>query len=194
VPVGLSAASPVRLAGERTIDLRAGLADPALVFARERESPEPERTTCRRTEMVRLRFQPADSGDLELSRDLAIENLELYERPDPGGDLASTLLSGQFRLSATKAGPTALFPNDLLNMGRSSGRMRTITMGEKATKFDFQGVVRELSIGSSESRRSAMPSLLEWWLSRDRIWIAWSAGVSAIAFLAGVYRWVQKRG
>jgi hypothetical protein len=66
-------------------------------------------------------------------------------------------------------------------------------MGEKAIRFEFQGVVRSLSVGSSTTRRSAMPSVLEWWLSRERFWVAWSAGLSALAFLAGVYQWVLKR-
>jgi hypothetical protein len=191
-PVGLSVSSSVQIAGSAAAAI-SPLPVRALVFPRQLTAPPPDSAPCRRTEMLRLKFLRAGNGDLELSRDLAVRDLALYDRPDPAGDLVSTLVSGQFRLSATKGAPTTLFPGDLLDMGRPSGRMRTMIMGEKAIRFEFQGVVRSLSVGSSTTRRSAMPSVLEWWLSRERFWVAWSAGLSALAFLAGVYQWVLKR-
>ncbi len=195
-PVPLLISSPVQIQSDTTVSIPAGEQVRVLVFPTPQEdSIGPLDTThsCQRSAMLHFRFAPARAGDFEFSRDLTVHDLQLYEEPQATGQLLSTLVSGQFRLSSTKAGPTALLPNDLLEMGAATGRMRSITMSDKSTKFDFQGKVKALSIGSSNMRRSIMPSMLEWWLSRDLIFVAWSAGLSSIAFLLGVYQWVLKR-
>jgi hypothetical protein len=191
-PIALSIASGVQISGDATTVFSPSSPVRALVLPRQIVTSALEPTLCRHTAMLRLKFIQIGSGDLELSRNLIVNDLELYERPDLGEPI-STLVSGQFRLATTNAPPTALFSNDLLDMGRPSGRMRTMVMGERTVRFNFQGVVHSLSLGSSTSQRSAMPSVLEWWLSRERIWVAWSAGLSAIAFLGGLYQWIAKR-
>ena len=195
-PVPLLIAAPVQIQSDTTVSLAAPPQVRVLVFpAPQEDSIVPGDTThsCQRSAMLHFRFAPAKAGDFEFSRDLTVHDLQLYEEPQATGQLLSTLVSGQFRLSSTKASPTTLLPNDLLELGSASGRMRSITMSDKSTKFDFQGKVKALSIGSSTMRRSIMPSMLEWWLSRDLIFVAWSAGLSSIAFLLGVYQWVLKR-
>lgn len=149
--------------------------------------------SCQLDTMIHFRFAPAIAGDFQLSRDLNVHRLELYESAQATGQPLSTLVSGQYRLHSTKGSPTPLFPNDLLELGSPSGRMRSITMGDKATRFDFQGEVRTLTIGSAAMRRSIMPTVLEWWLSQELLFVAWSAGLSSIAFLLGVYQWILQR-
>lgn len=195
-PVPLIISSRVQIQSDTTLSLSAPPQVRVLFFPTpEDESDQRANAThlCQRSAMLRFRFAPAKAGDFEFSRDLTVHDLQLYEEPQATGQLLSTLVSGQFRLSSTKASPTTLLPNDLLELGSSSGRMRSITMGDKTTKFDFQGKVRALSIGSATMRRSIMPNMLEWWLSQDLIFVAWSAGLSSIAFLLGVYQWVLKR-
>lgn len=162
-------------------------------FDDEAGGPANSANSCRGAAMLHFRFLPAKPADINFSRDLSIHDLQLYESPLASGQLLSTIVSGQFRLSSSKAGVNTLFPNDLLDLGSSSGRIRSLTMGEKTTRIVFQGDVSTLSIGSAAMRRSLMPSMLEWWLSRDLILVAWSAGLSGIAFLLGVYRWFAQR-
>jgi hypothetical protein len=195
-PVPLLISSRVQIQSDTTLSLPAPPQVRVLFFPTPQDdSGQPVNAThpCQRSAMLHFRFAPAKAGDFEFSRDLTVHDLQLYEGPQASGQLLSTLVSGQFRLSSSKASPTILLPNDLLELGSSSGRMRSITMGEKTTKFDFQGKVKSLSIGSATMRRSIMPSMLEWWLSQDLIFVAWSAGLSCIAFLLGVYQWILKR-
>jgi len=195
-PVTLLIPSRATIEADSTIVLPAPPQVRVLIFPAPEDDAAPVQGAagpCRRSAMLHLRFAPAKNGDSEFSRDLVIHDLQLYEEPQATGQLLSTIASGQFRISSTKASPTLLLPNDLLEMGSSSGRMRSMTMGDKTTRFDFYGTVKALSIGSSSMRRSAMPSMLEWWLSQDLLFVAWSAGLSSIGFLLGVYQWILKR-
>ena len=195
-PVPLLISSPTKIQGDSILKISAPAKVRVLIFPRPQEetnSTPLTKTPCQKSAMLHLRFLPAKSGEFEFSHDLTVHDLQLYEEPQPSGQLLSTLVSGQLRVSSTKATPTTLLPNDLLEMGSPSGRMRSITMGDKTTNLDFQGRVKALSIGSSTMRRSIMPSILEWWLSQDLISVAWSAGLSSIAFLLGVYQWILKR-
>jgi hypothetical protein len=207
-PVTLSILSPVKITGNSSITISPPVREksisntsrPRPVLMRIFRAPLDDKSSfrapahgCSGGVMLRLGFPSAKSEDPQFSRDLPIQDLELFEEAESGSQPLSTLVSGQLRIASTKATPTVLFPNDLLVMQSSSGRMRSLTMGDRTTKFDFQGTVKTLSIGSATMRRSAMPSMLEWWLSQERIFVAWSAGLSGIAFLMGVYQWILKR-
>jgi hypothetical protein len=79
-------------------------------------------------------------------------------------------------------------------MKSSSGRMRSFMLGREMTKFDFHGTVKSLTVGSMTARRSVMPRLFEWWLSRELIVVAWSAGLSVLGLIMGVYQWLTHKG
>ena len=196
-PVTLLMPSVVRITDDSTTATYLSAQGRALIFpdaVGERGALQSASARCQVSAMLRLRFAPAKRGAFAFNRDITVRDMELFEEPQPNGQLISSLVSGHFRVSSTKAGPTTLLPNDLLEMGSSSGRMRSLTMGDAATTLDFEGTVKALSIGSSAMRRSAMPSLLEWWLSQELIFVAWSAGLSSLAFLLGVYKWLRNRG
>jgi hypothetical protein len=199
-PVRLTFAAPVRLTGDSVVLLRVSRSLTALAVPRSDTETRAIRLVnapCSQEEMLRFRFVSAEPDDIHLTGNLPVRDVETFvmrRTADGFPEPVSTLVSGSLRVLSVKAGPSMLHRNDIVVMKSSSGRMRSFMLGREMTKFDFHGTVKSLTVGSVTARRSVMPRLFEWWLSQELIVVAWSAGLSVLGLIMGVYQWLTHKG
>ncbi len=144
---------------------------------------------------LRFRFVPASGRDIELPGNLVIRDLRLFSlMRGPDGTLQprSSILSGTLRIRSIKADPRPLHRNEFLILEESHGEIRGLRMQPATINFDFEGSTGGISVGAPPGSVSLMPRLLEWWMSRNLILLAWSAGLSALGLVFGLYKWFRK--
>ena len=84
--------------------------------------------------------------------------------------------------SSARAKPSASPPR--------RGEIRTLRWNEDHLALDFQGRVRGMSTGRGGSRRSLMPSPMDWLrASQGDVAVIWGGALYAIACALAVLRW-----
>jgi hypothetical protein len=149
---------------------------------------------CALADELRLSFLPAN-GALELHPELTVKSLKLYsERRGPDGSVEpeSTLLKGKIQLGSVKAAPRILQRSEFVDPVSAKGRLRTARLTTGSVEFTFEGTVEDIRIGPPFMQESVMPTMLEWWLSQDRLWVAWSAGLTLLGLVLGLHRWLGR--
>ncbi len=71
------------------------------------------------------------------------------------------------------------------------GEIRSMHMAANGIRLDFQGKVTDISVGSSQNRRSLMPNWLEWFSERHSVKMLWGAFLWILSTLFGVIKWWQ---
>jgi hypothetical protein len=147
-----------------------------------------------------LRFTAADS--------LAVRRV--FRSPIPAGSLrfvridrfaqsgqtfvpqVPTIQSGTLYYEAIDGRARPLRPGEGLYLTWSEGEIRDLRLDEDGVSLRFHGRVSGMSTGSSEARRSLMPTLLEWLRTRHGLELLWVSTAYAVGLFATVVGWWRR--
>ena len=101
----------------------------------------------------------------------------------------STVLAGSIYFKALNGRELQLRRGEVLRFEDSCGRMRTLQPDGEQIIFRFHGRVRGMSTGSIKSRRSLMPTYLDWLTARHSLSLLWGTTIYLFGLMAGILRW-----
>jgi hypothetical protein len=108
----------------------------------------------------------------------------------PGAPRAeSTLLSGKLSFEEIREEPVALRNGEPLDTGGASGLIRQLRSDGQSLSCQFEGTVRELSVGEGDRRQILMPTWLEWIRQRDALLQFWAVAGYLTALGLAISRW-----
>jgi hypothetical protein len=106
----------------------------------------------------------------------------------------SAILSGSLYLESLNGLERKLRPGELLEVSASHGEITELSVAPDHLTLRYQGRVKGLSVGAGESRRSLMPTWLEWLKARRGAWLLWGTAVYLFGLVMGLLRWMGKVG
>jgi hypothetical protein len=106
----------------------------------------------------------------------------------------SAILSGSLYLESLNGLERKLRPGELLEVSASHGEITELSVAPDHLTIRYQGRVKGLSVGAGESRRSLMPTWLEWLKARRGAWLLWGTAVYLFGLVMGLLRWMGKVG
>jgi hypothetical protein len=101
----------------------------------------------------------------------------------------STILSGTLYLESLNGLVRPLRPAEAIQFDRSYGEIRTLGFHDGHLVVNFHGRVHGMTTGTGESRRSLMPTYLEWLQARHGLSLLWGTTLYLFALIVGVIRW-----
>ncbi len=101
----------------------------------------------------------------------------------------STVLGGSMYFESLDGLERKLRAGEGLRFESSQGEIRTLRMGNDAIEVAFHGYVQGMATGFDESRRSLMPTRLDWLKARHGVSLLWGTAFYAFSLLAGALRW-----
>jgi hypothetical protein len=104
----------------------------------------------------------------------------------------STILSGTLYLVSLNDQERKLRPGEAIQFERVEGEFRTLLLQDDHMDAKFHGRARGMTIGSGESRRSLMPTWLEWLTARHSLSLLWGAALYLFGLVSVVFRWWGK--
>ena len=108
----------------------------------------------------------------------------------PGAPRAeSSLLSGKLSFEEFREEPVALRNGEPLDLGGASGLIRQLHSDGQALSCQFDGTVRELSVGEGDRKQNLMPTWLEWMRQRDALLQFWALAVYLTGLGLAISRW-----
>ncbi len=129
------------------------------------------------------------------SRQLLVTDLS-FLRIDSFTDLdrtivrpVSTLLSGTLYLESLNGRSVLFRPGEALHFEDVRGEIRTLQLHDDRIALKFHGRVRGMSVGWGDSRRSFMPTYLEWLRARHGLSLLWGSTLYVFGLIVGVLRW-----
>jgi len=173
---------------------RAGAGAQRLAFA----APQPVLLRSG-TEDVDLDLSFAERADSTFvpqisARDLSLSRIdELLD--DPGRTLVrrlSTIESGSLYFISLGDRERKLRPGETLHFERSEGEIRTLRLRDGHIELKYHGGVRGLSTGMDASRRSLMPTWLEWLSARHSLSLLWGTALFLYGLATAAFRWLGK--
>lgn len=157
-----------------------------------------------------VRFRPApNEADLDLT--LAGSGKKVFAVPlqadslsfiqvDRAGDetrtivrRTSAILSGSLYFESLSGQERKLRPGDMLELSGARGEITELRVEPDHLALRYQGRVEGLSVGAGESRRSLMPTWLEWLKARRGAWLLWGTAVYLFGVVMGFVRWLGKQ-
>jgi hypothetical protein len=154
-------------------------------------------------------FRPAP-GEADLDLALAGPERNLFALPlradslsliqvDQAGDEArsiirrtSAILSGALYFESLDGQERKLRHGEMLELSGARGEITELRVGPDHLGLRYRGRVEGLSIGAGESRRSLMPTWLEWLKARRGAWLLWGTAVYLFGLGMGFLRWLGK--
>jgi hypothetical protein len=184
-PIQVDVAGPLRIAGTgspaRTVDV---MSPRAIVL-------EPG------AEVVDLDLTFVDLAGAAMTPQVPIAHLAL-RRVDEFGDRGvsivrtiSTIVSGTLFFESLGGLQRPIRSGEALRFEGSSGEMRTVRLGPDHLTMTFHGRVSGMKIGSDESARSLMPTLLDWLRARHGLSLLWGTTVYLFGIGLAVVRWFK---
>jgi hypothetical protein len=123
-------------------------------------------------------------------RDLSFVSVQELQSPERSlVRTLSTVRSGVLYIESLNGQSYTLRPGERLRFGASHGEIRRLHLGDDHLGLRFHGWVRDMTSGSTESRRSLMPTLLEWLRARHGLGLLWATTLYVSGLLFGVLRW-----
>jgi hypothetical protein len=101
----------------------------------------------------------------------------------------STVESGTLYFESLNGRERRLRPGELLHFEDVRRDIRTLRSHGGHFRLQFHGYVRGMRFGSSESRRSLMPTYLEWLKARHGLSLFWGTKLYIFGMIVGVLRW-----
>ncbi len=123
-------------------------------------------------------------------RQLALQRVEGSRGQGvPADRPVSTVVSGTLYFQFNGA-ERKLRPGEAIRFAASEGEIRTLRWNEDHLALDFHGRVRGMSTGRGDSRRSLMPSPMDWLrASQGDVAVIWGGALYAIGCALAVLRW-----
>jgi hypothetical protein len=125
-------------------------------------------------------------------QDLSLLRIENRRGPDglPVRRL-STILSGSIYFEELNGQELKLRPGEDIRFESSEGEIESLELKDDGVVFQFRGSVHGITAGSTETRRSLMPTWLDWLKARQGFYLLWGTAVYLFGLIAGVLRWLK---
>jgi hypothetical protein len=136
-----------------------------------------------------------EAADGILSRQLFSENISFarIEQFLVNGSMvarrASTLLSGHLYLESLNGRKRPLRQGEILRFSRSEGQIRTLRLHDNHIALRFHGSVEGMTNGLGKSRRSQMPSYLEYLQARHGLSLLWATTLYLFGLFISALKW-----
>ena len=105
----------------------------------------------------------------------------------------STILSGSLYFESLNGEERKLRPGELLELSGARGDITELRVEQDHLVLRYQGRVEGVSIGAGETRRSIMPTWLDWLRARRGAWLLWGTAVYLFGLVMGFLRWMGER-
>ena len=103
----------------------------------------------------------------------------------------STVISGTLVFASLNGEERKLRAGEMLSFDDLRGEIRSLRLGDDQVELKFHGRVRDISAGAGESRRSLMPTWLEWLRARHGLSLFWGTSLYLFGLIAGALRWLR---
>jgi hypothetical protein len=127
------------------------------------------------------------------ARDLSFFHIDEFR--DPNSTVvrrASTILSGTLNFESLNGLERKVRPGEMIQFENSELEIRTLRLQEDHIELKFHGRVRGMNVGSGETRRSLMPTWLEWLQARHSLSLLWGTALYLFSLALGALRWWRK--
>lgn len=104
----------------------------------------------------------------------------------------STILSGSIYFVELNDKEHKLRPGEMIHFEHSEGEFRALRLQDDRIESKFHGYVRGLSVGSDKSRRSLMPTWLEFLHARHRLSLFLGTSLTLFGLIASALRFWRK--
>jgi hypothetical protein len=145
-----------------------------------------------------LDLRLAGSGKRVFALPLRVDRVS-FVQVEQAGDVArsivrrtSTILSGSLYFESLNGEERKLRPGELLELSGARGDITELRVEQDHLALRFQGRVEGLSIGAGETRRSIMPTWLDWLRARRGAWLLWGTAVYLFGLVMAFLRWLGK--
>jgi len=101
----------------------------------------------------------------------------------------STILSGTLYFESLNGQERRLRAGEQLQFDLSRGVIRTVELAGSGIGLKFHGLVRGMTTGTGEGRRSLMPTYVEWLRARHGLSLLWATALYAFGLVAAALRW-----
>jgi hypothetical protein len=101
----------------------------------------------------------------------------------------STIRSGTLYLESLNGQERRLRPGQGLRFGSSVGEIRTLEVRDGRVGLRFHGRVRDMTSGAGDTRRSLMPTYLEWLQARHGLSLLWGTTLYVFGLAMAALRW-----
>lgn len=123
-------------------------------------------------------------------KDLSAARIDRFLTPDRTVVAQlSAILSGTLYFESLDGGKRSLRAGEELRFEHSNGELRSMALTDKNIAWKFYGKVDGMTTGAGQSRRSLMPSTLEWLKARHGLTLLWATSLYLFALIAGALRW-----
>jgi hypothetical protein len=123
-------------------------------------------------------------------RDLSLFRVDGFMDPQsPGPRRVSTLLGGTLYLESLNGAQRALRRRESLRFEDAHGEIQALRLDGDRVVVDFRGRVRGMTTGPDGSRRSLMPTVLEWLRARQGLALLWGTFLYSLGVVLAVHRW-----
>jgi hypothetical protein len=151
---------------------------------------------------VMLELATVDTTDAPLAfrSPLAAESLLLFRLDQfrqSGQTLAPqvpTIQSGTLYFESINGQARPLRAGEGLHLAWSAGEIRELELADEGIRVRFHGMVRGMSTGTGEVRRSLMPTLLEWLRARHGLSLLWATTAYLVGLFVAVLGWWRRPG
>lgn len=147
-----------------------------------------------------LNFNVAESGGDIFAVPLRTDSLSLIQ-VDQAGDEARTIVrrtsairSGSLYFESLNGLEQKVRPGEMLELAGARGDITALRVESDHLALRFQGRVHGLTVGIGETRRSLMPTWLDWLKTRRSAWLLWGTAVYLFGLVMGFLRWMGKSG
>jgi hypothetical protein len=128
--------------------------------------------------------------DLDLEFPGAAPAAFLPDHPQsPGPRPVSTLLGGTLYLESLNGAQRTLRRREGLRFEDARGEIQALRLDGDRVVVDFRGRVRGMTTGPDGSRRSLMPTVLEWLRARQGLALLWGTFLYVLGVVLAVHRW-----
>jgi hypothetical protein len=103
-----------------------------------------------------------------------------------------TIQSGTLYLESLNGEARPLREGEGLNLEWSSGEMRQLRLDDDGILLRFHGMVRGMTTGSGDVRRSLMPTWLESLRAQHGLWLLWGTTAYVVGFFVTVLGWWRR--
>jgi hypothetical protein len=127
------------------------------------------------------------------ARDPSFFQIEDFRDPNsPPPRRVSTILSGTINFESLNGLERKIRPGEMIQLANSQVEIRTLRLTDDHIEMKFHGRVRGLNVGSDDSRRSLMPTWLEWLQARHSLSLLWGTAVYLFSLAIGALQWWRK--
>ena len=103
----------------------------------------------------------------------------------------STVVSGTLYMESLNGEKRELRPAELLQFSGVAGDILAMRLTPDHVSLRFQGQVSDIVAGTPQSRRSLMPTLLEWARAQHGVSLLWGGSLYMFGIVVSLLRWLK---